>query len=132
MGYLQVSDSSPEEGKTLTVIFKHSPWPSDAWEVKGDAHSHGLLPPGIHWRTPVVDSTSSIPELPISFPLAPNAMPQQHHSYNSLSFPVITPGGIQNSCGCGTWGHELVVALEALGNGWTGAELRAFAILVIP
>lgn len=42
---LQVNDSSPEEGKTLTVIFKHSLWPSDAWEVKGDAHSQEI-PPG--------------------------------------------------------------------------------------
>lgn len=45
MGYLQVNDSSPEEGKTLTVIFRHSPWPNDAWEVKRDAHSHDLIPP---------------------------------------------------------------------------------------
>lgn len=91
MEYLQVDDSFPEYqlGKTLPVIFKHPPLPGDAWEVKGDATAMVSFLQAL-----AVHSTSSIPELPISFPPAPSAMPQQHQSCTSLSSLVTIPGGI--------------------------------------
>lgn len=29
---------------------------------------------------------------------------------------IIISGSVQKPCGCGTWGHSLVVALEVLGD----------------